>query len=68
MSEGPYLSATHAADFLDLTYKAFDMAVRRHGIPYKRLGRLRRFSKADLEKVLDAMTARPRPRSLRKAG
>lgn len=55
-----YLSARHAAEYLDLTYRAFDQAVRQHGIPYKRLGRLRRFAKADLDRVLEAHSLRPR--------
>lgn len=61
MSDG-YLSARSAAAYLDLTYKAFDQAVRRHGIPCKRLGRLRRFLKADLDRALDAMSQRPKLR------
>lgn len=61
MNDG-YLSAHSAAAYLDLTYRAFDQAVRRHGIPHKRIGRLRRFLKADLDRTLDAMAQRPRPR------
>ena len=57
-----YLSSRHAAEYLDLTWRAFDQAVRRHGIPYKWFGRQRRFKVADLERVLDAMTARPKSR------
>lgn len=58
MTDG-YLSARSAAAYLDLTYRAFDQAVRRHGIPHERLGRLRRFRKADLDNVLKAMRQRP---------
>lgn len=56
---GGYLSARHAAEYLDLTYEAFDKAVRKHGIPFKWFGRLRRFQKTDLDKALDAMSRRP---------
>lgn len=59
MTDG-YLSARHAAEFLDMSYAAFDQAVRRLGIPCKKFGRLRRFRKADLERVMDAMSQRPR--------
>ena len=60
-----YLSPRHAAEYLDLTYRAFDQAVRRLGIPHKRLGRVRRFSKAALDRMLDAMTDR---QTLRRVG
>lgn len=63
MSDG-YLSTKHAAEYLDLSVRAFDQAVRRHGIPCKRIGRLRRFVKADLDRALDAMSRRPRARKV----
>lgn len=55
-----YLSAQSAAKYLDMTYAAFDQAVRRHGIPHKRIGRLRRFKASDLDAALDAMGRRPK--------
>lgn len=55
-----YLSARSAAAYLDKTYKAFDQFVRRHGVPCKRLGRVRLFLKADLDRVVDVMTDRAR--------
>ena len=62
MSAG-YLSTRHAAEYLDLTVRAFDQAVRRLGIPHHRIGRLRRFKASELDAVLDAMSKRPvRPR------
>jgi excisionase family DNA binding protein len=57
-----YLSAKHAAEYLDLSYRAFDQAVRRHGIPHERIGRLRRFTPAALDAALKAMGQRPKLR------
>lgn len=55
-----YLSAKHAAAHFDFTYRQFDQMVRRHGLPYLQVGRERRFKLADLEKALQALSARPR--------
>ena len=60
-----YLSTKHAAAYLDLTVRAFDQAVRRHGIPHARIGKLRRFKPADLDAVLTTMAQRPRLRRVR---
>lgn len=53
-----YLSSQSAAKYLDMTYAAFDQAVRRLGIPHGRLGRQRRFSKDTLDRVLKTMAMR----------
>lgn len=66
MNDG-YLSAKHAAEYLDLSYDAFDQAVRRHALPCYRIGRLRRFLKSDLQAALQAMALRPRKRQRRAA-
>lgn len=59
-----YLSSRHAAEYLDLSYRAFDVWVRRYGVPHLRLGRQRRFEPAVLDQVLRTMSQRPglRPR------
>lgn len=59
---GGYMSTRAAAEYLGLTYKAFDMHVRRQGIPFKWFGGLRRFAKADLERAMEAMSRRPKAR------
>ena len=58
MSAG-YLNARHAAAYVDKTYKAFDMAVRRHGIPFKWFGGRRLFRTADLDAAIEAMSQQP---------
>lgn len=55
-----YLSAKHAAEHFDFTYRQFDQMVRAHGLPCLRVGRVRRFKVAELEKALQALSARPR--------
>lgn len=57
MTDG-YLSARHAAAYLDMSYAAFDQMVRRQGIPHKRYGRIRRFLKSDLEAAGDVLRLR----------
>lgn len=58
MNGGGYLSARSAAAYLDMTYGAFDQAVRRLAIPHERIGRLRRFKKSTLDSMLHAMGQR----------
>lgn len=58
MSESPYLTTQQAADYLGVTYKGFDHFVRRHGVPYLKYGRHRRFTKQTLDRVLQTMKLR----------
>jgi excisionase family DNA binding protein len=53
-----YLSAKHAAAYLDVPYRTFDKWVRREGIPHVWVGRQRRFSKATLDAVLKTIALR----------
>lgn len=53
-----YLSRSHAAAYLDMSPKSFDAWVRRHGVPFVRIGRTRRFAIAKLEAVLRTLTLR----------
>lgn len=62
----PYLSAKQAAEYLGTTYRGFDAFVRRHGVPFVWYGAHRRFTKADLDKVLETMAERRR-RTMRRA-
>lgn len=64
MSAG-YLSARHAAEYLDMTFRAFDQWTRREGIPCLRIGRTRRYTRESLDRALKTISLRPR-RTLRK--
>ena len=61
MKDG-YLSTKHATEYLDMSPSAFGRAVRKHGIPHGRIGRLRRFRKDTLDRVLATMALRPTTR------
>jgi excisionase family DNA binding protein len=56
-----YLTAKDAAAYLGVSYRGFDQFVRRHGVPFKRYGRKRLFTRASLDRVVETM-------ALRKAG
>ena len=53
-----YLSRAHAAAYLDMSPKAFDKWVQRHGIPRKAIGRTWRYSIDKLEASLRTLTLR----------
>ena len=53
-----YLTTKEAAEYLRTTVGGFDAFVRRHGVPYVRYGRHRRFLKETLDRVLKTMTVR----------
>lgn len=53
-----YLTAKEAAAYVGTTYRGFDQWVRRHGVPCKRYGRHRRFTRTQLDKVLEVMARR----------
>jgi excisionase family DNA binding protein len=57
----PYLTAKQAADYVVKSYAAFDVWVRRHGVPYVRVGRHRRFTRPQLDRVMKTMALRVRP-------
>jgi excisionase family DNA binding protein len=57
-STSPYLTAAEAAEYVRKTYKAFDHLVRREGIPFVRIGRHRRFTRAQLDRVMRTMALR----------
>lgn len=52
MSTGPWLTSEKAAEYLGLTTKALREATRRGKIPVHRLGRLLRFSAAELDALV----------------
>lgn len=62
MSERRYLSSQHAAQYLDMTYEAFDKFVRREGVPHLRLGRKRLFEPKVLDDVVKAISLRQQRR------
>ncbi len=53
-----YLTAPEAADYLGVTYRGFDQLVRRHGVPHVRYGRIRKFKRDVLDRVLATMALR----------
>lgn len=54
-----YLTAQHAAEYLDMTVRAFDQFARRNGIPCARRGRIRLYRQATLDRVVTMMAERP---------
>lgn len=54
-----YLTAKQAAEYVGVTYRGFDVFVRRHGVPHDRYGRKRLFRKDTLDRVFRAMARRP---------
>lgn len=54
----PYLTAKDAAAYVCKSVKGFDHWVKRRGVPCKRAGRIRLFTRDTLDKVL-ANDARP---------
>lgn len=53
-----YLSARHAAEYLDMPYRTFDKWVRREGVPHALVGRQRRFSRTTLDAVMKTLALR----------
>jgi excisionase family DNA binding protein len=53
-----YLTAREAAEYLGVTYRGFDVWVRRHGVPCVRYGRVRKFTRESLDAVLRTMELR----------
>lgn len=58
MTAAGYLNAREAAEYLGVTYRSFDQWVRRHGVPHVRYGRVRKFKRDTLDRVLTAMALR----------
>jgi excisionase family DNA binding protein len=54
----PYLTPKEAAAYVKKSYRAFDHIVRRHGIPYVRIGRERRFLPDKLDQAMKALARR----------
>ena len=55
------LTAQEAADYLRLPLGSLYMRISRGQIPYTRLGRLLRFRKADLDRLLDSQYRHAEP-------
>jgi len=52
------LTTKEAAVYLRVTYRGFDVFVRRHGVPCERYGRKRLFRRATLDRVIKTMSLR----------
>lgn len=58
MTAAAYLSTKEAADYLGVKPRGFDQFVRRHGVPCLRYGRIRKFKRETLDRVLKTMAER----------